>query len=55
MMNVNIKQHLIFTYLLCMMLYHLLPSLPCLSEKTYVAPHFSLKVGRSAMACFLVL
>ena len=37
------------------MLYTILPSLPCLSEKTYVAPCFSLKIGRSAMACFLLL
>ena len=32
-----------------------LPSLPCLSEKTYVAPCFSLKIGRSDMTCFLLL
>ena len=37
------------------MLYTILPSLPCLSEKTYVAPCFSLKIGRSVMACFLLL
>ena len=32
-----------------------LPSLPCLSEKTYDAPCVSLKIGRGAMACFLLL
>ena len=32
-----------------------LPPLLCLSKKTYVAPCFSLKIGRSAMACFLLL
>ena len=37
------------------MLYTILPSLPCLSEKTYVVPCFSLKIGRSAMAYFLLL
>ena len=37
------------------MLYTILPSLPCLSKKTYVAPCFSLKIGRSDMTCFLLL
>ena len=37
------------------MLYTILPSLPCLSEKTYVALCFSFKIGRSAMACFRLL
>ena len=29
-------------------------SLPCLSEKSYVTLCFSLEIGRSAMACFLI-
>ena len=37
------------------MSYTNLPSLPCWSKKTYVAPCFSLKIGRSDMTCFLLL
>ena len=36
-------------------MYYLYPSLPCLSEKTYVVLCFSLKMGRSVMACFHLL
>ena len=44
----------IITYL-HFMLYTILPSLLCLSEKMYVALCFSLKIGRSAMVCFHLL
>ena len=37
------------------MSYTNLPSLPCWSEKTYVAPCFSRNIGRSDMTCFLLL
>ena len=40
-------------FILCHIL--ILSSLPCLSEKTYVAPCFSLKIGMSDMTCFLLL
>ena len=43
------------TYFHCILSYTILPSLPCLSKKTSVAPCFSLKIGKSAMACFLLL
>ena len=32
-----------------------IPSLPCMSEKTDIAPCFSLKIGRCDMTCFLLL
>ena len=51
---IDIKLHDIVAYL-HFMSYTILPSLPCLSEKTYVAPCFSLKIGRSDMTCFLLL